>query len=198
MAGHVGRASGQSGAGLLGVVGSSQAGRLAAPGPDLGADILVHGFGITGGDGRAGHHVVCESPGLVGVAGPELSSGVGVQASGAVDLAVIAIALMTSMLQLVLRYAGMVGHKLVVVGAGAGVGVGIAHKQVGGLDGVGAGAGLGATSNGDSRASRPTAGAMPILGSFLALLAGILPASLVCIAVVVGIGLVGLVGDVTL
>ena len=96
-----------------------------------------------------------------------------------VDLAVIAIALLNLILQSALRYAGMVGQKLVVVWVGVAgvqgqdVGAG-AHKQVGGA-GVAAGAGAGAgaatgagvTSTGDSRASAPTAGDLPMVRCIL-------------------------------
>ena len=82
--------------------------------------------------------------------------------SGAVDLAVIAIAFLILMLHPALRYSGMAGHKM-VSGLLTGMG-GIAHKLVGGL-GVGSCAGFGActTSAGDNQTSERSAGAMPMI-----------------------------------
>jgi hypothetical protein len=117
--------------------------------------------------------------------------------TGKVVVCWLAMTILTSNLAAALRYAGMVGHKLVGLIAGVGAG---AHKLVSeqGLGlGVGAGAGLGVTSNGDSRCSRPTAGAMPMVNvSLAAFLAPIPTVLLAFITLVVGIGLIECAADV--
>ena len=98
-----------------------------------------------------------------------------VLASGAVKVFCHARSILISWLNAALRYAGMVGHKLMglVAGVGAGLGSG-AHKLVGGAgaaNGVGAGAGSGAGVKArdsheqapHSASSAPTSAVMPML-----------------------------------
>jgi hypothetical protein len=126
--------------------------------------------GHAGAWGRA--HLLVDV-GCLGMMGAVLLCGLGIV--WAVDVSIQAITLLTSMLQLVLRYAGMVGHKMMglVSGARACAGAG-AHKLVSGLrSGVrhvwGGGAGADSqhrtTSAGSkvSASSAPSAGPMPIL-----------------------------------
>jgi hypothetical protein len=177
----VGVASAGAGLGYIGGGGRASA-----------AGLVIACVSITGWLGCIWWAGAASALGVVDVARFEITSGVGgedniVDADGAawalgaaasmvmpvlVDLAVVATTILVPTLNDALRYAGMVGHKLVglVSGVGAGAGAGL-HKLVGGLGvglglgaGAGTGAGAGATSNGDSRVSSvPTSAAMPII-----------------------------------